>query len=105
MKPYYEFVQTYLGATDCKNDQKYCSVGHTFYFNKEEIEGIYWFYETKDFIVDIHDFFIKRFYSKQLSKHELFYVFMFFLFNHGKRRKFQSLSNTVFQSSIYYGYR
>lgn len=60
MKPYYEFVQTYLGATDCKNNQKYCSVSHTFYFNKEEIEGIYWFYETKDFIVDIHDFFIKK---------------------------------------------
>lgn len=64
---YYEFVKKYLeentgGSTECRNTQdgKYCSAGHTFCLSGEELEGVYWFYETELFIVDIHDFFIKK---------------------------------------------
>lgn len=60
MGGYYEFVEKYLDVSECTANQKYCRVGHTFCVNKEELEGLYWFYETENFIIDIHDFFIKK---------------------------------------------
>lgn len=40
---------------------KYCQVGHTFCIRTEEFEeGIYWFYETDHFIIDIHDFYKRK---------------------------------------------
>lgn len=39
---------------------KYCEIGKTFSINNESLEGIYWYYETDQFIIDIHDLFIKK---------------------------------------------
>ncbi|MFM1539725.1 helix-turn-helix domain-containing protein [Helcococcus ovis] len=60
MKDYYNFVKEYLGVSECFVNKKYCNVGHTFCVNNDEIEGLYWFYETENFIIDIHDFFAKK---------------------------------------------
>lgn len=60
MKDYYNFVKEYLGASESFVNKKYCDVGHTFYVNNDEIEGLYWFYESENFIIDIHDFFVKK---------------------------------------------
>lgn len=57
---YYEFVKNYLGTDSCKEKSKYCNIGTTFCVCREEAEGCYWFYETDSFIVEIHDFFIKK---------------------------------------------
>ena len=57
---YYEFVKNYMGVEECKNNQKYSSVGHVFCWNKKEIEGLYWFYQSDDFVIDIHDFYIQE---------------------------------------------
>ncbi len=56
---YLEFVKEHLGAEPCENN-KYCDVGHSFHVSTDEAEGSYWFYETDSFIIDIHDFFIKK---------------------------------------------
>lgn len=60
MGNYYNFVKEYMGTDECITNKKYCQVGHTFYLNTSEMEGLYWFYETENFIVDIHDFFVKE---------------------------------------------
>ncbi|MFM1601687.1 AraC family transcriptional regulator [Helcococcus ovis] len=60
MKDYYNFVKEYLGVSECFVNKKYCNVGHTFCVNNDEIKGLYWFYETENFIIDIHDFFAKK---------------------------------------------
>lgn len=60
MKDYFDFVKAHLGATECFVNKKYCNVGHSFCINNNEIEGLYWFYEAEDFIIDIHDFFVKK---------------------------------------------
>lgn len=60
MRNYYEFVKEYLGGNECSINNKYSKVGHTFCLNTEELEGLYWFYEADSFIVDIHDFFLKK---------------------------------------------
>ena len=57
---YYEFVKNYLEADSCMENTKYCNLGTTFCVCREEVEGCYWFYETNLFIVEIHDFFIKK---------------------------------------------
>ncbi|MDY2794166.1 AraC family transcriptional regulator [Peptostreptococcus porci] len=60
MNNYHEFVKNYLGVNECEKSIKYCDVGHTFCISNDTMEGIYWFYETENFIVNIHDFFIKK---------------------------------------------
>lgn len=60
MGDYYNFVKQYLGVNECKANNKYCQIGHTFCLSNEKIEGIYWFYETDGFIIDINDFYIKK---------------------------------------------
>lgn len=40
--------------------QKYSPAGRTYYSQTENYEGTYWYYETDQFIIDIHDLFIKR---------------------------------------------
>lgn len=65
MKTFQEFLEKIHSAT-CLVETKYSKVGKAFYKENEDFKGIYWYYETKDFIIDIHDFFIKRekvFYS------------------------------------------
>lgn len=60
MSEFYDFIKDYMGFSSCENSCKYCQVGHTFCIHTKEFEGIYWFYETDHFIIDIHDFFIKK---------------------------------------------
>lgn len=65
MGAYYDFVQNYLSMReyrkcDDKNHERYSEAGHSFCFNSEEADGVYWFYEGEDFIIDIHDMFIKK---------------------------------------------
>ncbi len=60
MSKYCEFVKKFLRAKTFENNSKYCSAGHAISFNSDYAEGIYWFHETEDFIIDIHDFFIKQ---------------------------------------------
>lgn len=57
---YYEFVKDYMQVNECKNNQKYSNVGHCFCWNTKEMDGLYWFYQSDDFIIDIHDFYIKE---------------------------------------------
>ena len=60
---YYDFVKDYMKVDECKNNKKYSSAGHTFCFNKNDstyAEGLYWFYEGDEFIIDVHDFYIKE---------------------------------------------
>lgn len=57
---YYDFVKEYMGVDECLNNKKYSNAGHAFCWNKDKVEGIYWFYEGENFIIDIHDFYIKR---------------------------------------------
>lgn len=60
MSNYCDFVKNYFSVGESTCNEKYCDVGHTFCFNTEEAEGIYWFYEGENFIIDIHDTFIKK---------------------------------------------
>lgn len=58
---YCEFVKDYMGVDELRDNKKYSNVGHAFrWSNNKEIEGLYWFYESDNFIIDIHDFYIKR---------------------------------------------
>lgn len=60
MTDFYKFVKDYMKVSECKKICKYCKIGHSFFLDTDEAKGIYWFYETEDFIVSIHDFFIKK---------------------------------------------
>lgn len=42
---------------NCNLFNKY---GNSFHVNNDNFSGIYWIYETKDFILDIHDFIINK---------------------------------------------
>lgn len=46
----------------CSESNKYSSLGKMFLADNEFYEGRYWYYENKDFIIDIHDLFIKKDY-------------------------------------------
>lgn len=60
MNEFYKFIKEEMGLSSCENSHKYCQIGHTFCIRTEEFDGIYWFYETDYFIIEIHDFFIKK---------------------------------------------
>ena len=60
---YYDFVKDYMKVDECKNNKKYSSAGHTFCWKKEDstyADGLYWFYEGDEFIIDVHDFYIRE---------------------------------------------
>ncbi|MDY6073737.1 MAG: AraC family transcriptional regulator [Eubacteriales bacterium] len=57
---YYDFVERYTGVTECKSNVKYSRAGHSFCLELEDRAGVYWVYESENFIIDIHDFFIKK---------------------------------------------
>lgn len=59
MKSYKEFLSK-LGLISCSQCTKYIKGGNTICINNDEAEGIYWYYETEDFIIDIHDLYIKK---------------------------------------------
>lgn len=60
MSEFQKFIEEYMGFKRCTQNHKYCQVGHAFCLCTEEFDGIYWFYETDQFIIDIHDLFIKK---------------------------------------------
>ncbi|SFE71813.1 helix-turn-helix domain-containing protein [Peptostreptococcus sp. D1] len=60
MSDFYQFVKEYMKVCECEKTCKYCKIGHNFCIDTDEAKGVYWFYETEDFIVSIHDFFIKK---------------------------------------------
>ena len=60
MSDFYNFVKNFLSTDECIENTKYSTVGHTFCFNMDDSEGIYWFYEGDNFTIDIHDIFIKK---------------------------------------------
>ncbi len=43
-----------------QNCNKYNQNGKTYKVNTENYKGLYWFYEHEDFIIEIHDFIIKK---------------------------------------------
>lgn len=57
---YCEFVKNYMNVSECMDNNKYSSVGKSFYKNSKYYKGIYWFYQTDNYIIDIHDFYIKE---------------------------------------------
>ena len=60
---YYDFVKDYMKVDECKKNKKYSSAGHTFCWNKNDsnyADGLYWFYEGDEFIIDVHDFYIRE---------------------------------------------
>lgn len=59
MRTFQDFLEE-MGFKNCPSCHKYCQVGKTFCIQSEELEGLYWYYETDHFIVDIHDFFIRK---------------------------------------------
>lgn len=60
MNTYYDYVKEYIKVTECFENRKYSKSGHTFCISNDYYDGLYWFYEADDFIIDIHDFFIKK---------------------------------------------
>ncbi len=42
------------------NCNKYNPTGKTYKVNTKNYEGLYWFYEHKDFVIEIHDFIINK---------------------------------------------
>lgn len=49
-----------MNMQPCENPGKYSKVGKTFQLDLENMNGYYWFYETENFILDIHDFQIEK---------------------------------------------
>ena len=60
MSDFYNFVKSFFSTNESTDNTKYSSAGHTFHFNTDDAEGIYWFYEGNNFTIDIHDVFIKK---------------------------------------------
>ena len=60
MSDFYNFVKSFFSKNESTDNTKYSSAGHTFHFNTDYGEGIYWFYEGNNFTIDIHDVFIKK---------------------------------------------
>lgn len=60
MSDFYNFVKNFFSTNESIDSKKYSTVGHTFCFNTDDAHGLYWFYEGKDFTIDIQDVFIKK---------------------------------------------
>lgn len=59
MTDFQSFIES-LGLTPHPDSEKYCSIGSSYRIDREDMEGIYWFYEAYEFIVTIHDFFVNK---------------------------------------------
>lgn len=59
MNSFQDFLEE-LGWKSCPNCYKYCQAGKTACIQNEDFDGLYWYYETDQFIINIHDFFIKK---------------------------------------------
>lgn len=56
----FEEIFSHLGWEESTDCQKYSSAGKTYCYTDEAFHGLYWYYETDNFIIDIHDFFIRK---------------------------------------------
>ena len=56
----FEELLEYMGFKPCTHSCKYSKSGQTFYTEDDRMKALYWFYETDSFIIDIHDFFVKK---------------------------------------------
>lgn len=56
-----------MGWIPYEGCQKYSRVGKTYYTESDDYNGTYWYYETDQFIIDIHDLFIKREYTSSAA--------------------------------------
>lgn len=56
----FEKIARQHGQKLANNPDKFPRVGSTIEVNTDIAEGHYWFYETDNFIIDIHDFFLKQ---------------------------------------------
>ena len=57
---YYEFVKDYMEVEESDVNRAYSPAGHLFSWDTSEMVGDYWFYQSDDFIIDIHNFHIKK---------------------------------------------
>lgn len=58
----YEQIVRDFGCEPCDHCTKYAPAGQTFYIDNEDVCGNYWYYENDDFVIDIHDVYVKREY-------------------------------------------
>lgn len=59
MNEFEKMVISY-GMTPCTSCNKFSSAGKCFSIDSPVFKGTYWYYETDDFVIDIHDLFVKK---------------------------------------------
>lgn len=59
MNTFQYFIET-MGWKACPDCDKYCRAGKTFCIQDKDMDGLFWYYETDQFIINIHDFFVKK---------------------------------------------
>lgn len=59
MTDFQHYIES-LGLVSCPGFDRYCSIGKCYMIEHPQMEGCYWFYEAEEFIVTIHDFFVKK---------------------------------------------
>lgn len=57
---YHDFVKDYMGVEEAEINNNYSPAGHLFSWDTEDMVGDYWFYQSDNFIIDIHNFHVKR---------------------------------------------
>lgn len=106
--PSFQHIVEEQGMLPYQGKPKYSPAGKTYFINNDEIEGTYWFYESEQFIIDIHDIFIKKaLFSKSFPDMR---PYMSFISNYIKSANgeflhpYQTLtSNTVFVMNAAHG--
>lgn len=59
MNTFQDFIEG-MGWSACSDCDKYCQVGKSFCIQDRTMDGLFWYYETDQFIINIHDFFVKK---------------------------------------------
>ncbi|MGO3751743.1 MAG: helix-turn-helix domain-containing protein [Peptoniphilaceae bacterium] len=59
MENFEDLVKIYVSSESMK-ENSFNPLGKYYYANTETYSGYYWYYESHDFIIDIHNFFIKK---------------------------------------------
>lgn len=75
MKSFEELVRQFVPEESTVTEQ-YSSNGKCFYADNEFFKGDYWYYETEDFIIDIHNFFIKKEYIETVVPDMSAYMYL-----------------------------
>lgn len=57
---YIEYAQSKMGFKGSELVDKYSKAGACYKIDNNNLNGYYWFYETENFIIDIHDFIFKK---------------------------------------------